>query len=244
MTERVLRELTLTVGPGELVAVTGPVGCGKSTLAAVIAGLYPVTGGVLTVDGRDPSAWSTDDRTLLGYLPQGSPVFSGTVVQNVSLSDAVEADPRFNAATATANLTSDLAVWPEGPHTPIGELGVRISGGQRQRIALARALAAPPSPPRLLILDDPFSAVDVATEAAIIAALREYAGPHAPEAQQASIVLCSSRLATFPLADRVLVLEHGRIAEEGRHDTLLAEGGLYTRIFRAQQRTNQSAGQP
>jgi ATP-binding cassette, subfamily B, multidrug efflux pump len=145
-------------------------------------------------------------------------------------------------AMAVAGLRDDLRAWADGANTQIGERGVRVSGGQRQRIALARTIAAPPNPPRLLVLDDPFSAVDVATEAAIIAALRDYAGPGAPASQRASIVLCSTRLAAFPLADRIIVLDGGRIVEEGRHDTLLAKNGLYARIYRAQQRTHQPAG--
>jgi ABC-type multidrug transport system fused ATPase/permease subunit len=116
-------------------------------------------------------------------------------------------------------------------------MGVRVSGGQRQRIALARALAAPRRPPRLLVLDDPFSAVDVVTEAGIVAALRAYAGPQAPADQRATVIVCSTRLAAFPLADLVVVLDAGRVVERGRHDQLLAAGGLYARIYRAQQRT-------
>src|SRR5207244_368756 len=103
------------------------------------------------------------------------------------------------------------------------------SGGQRQRLALARALAAPRQPPRLLVLDDPFSAVDVTTEAHITTALRAYAGPEAHAAQRATIVLCSTRLAAFPHADHIIVLDSGHIAEQGRHADLLAAEGLYAR---------------
>jgi ABC-type multidrug transport system fused ATPase/permease subunit len=230
-----LREVTLTIEPDELVAVTGPVGCGKSALAATIAGLYPLAGGQVTVDGRDPCEWSAADRSVLGYLPQGHPVFSGTVHDNITLGDTGSPD-RLTAATIVAALTEDLTGWPDGPQTQIGELGVKVSGGQRQRIALARAIAAPLTRPGLLVLDDPFSAVDVATEAAIIAALREYAR------NQATVVLCSTRLAAFPLADRIVVLDAGRIVEQGRHDQLLAGDGLYARIYRAQQRAHQPAG--
>jgi ABC-type multidrug transport system fused ATPase/permease subunit len=234
-----LRDVSLTVAPGSLVAVTGPVGSGKSALAAAIAGLYPVTGGRLLVDGRDPYQWTAADRGILGYLSQGHPVFSGTVRDNVDLAEGDAGTGRFTAAAAVASLGEDLDAWPDGPDTQIGEGGVRVSGGQRQRIALARALTAPATRPRLLVLDDPFSAVDVATEAAIIAALREHTGPGAPSAQRATIVLCSTRLAAFPHADHIVVLDAGRITEQGRHPDLLAAGGLYARIFRAQRRTYQ-----
>jgi ABC-type multidrug transport system fused ATPase/permease subunit len=236
-----LREVSLTVRPGELVAVTGPIGSGKSALAAAVAGLQPVARGTLTVNGRDPSEWTAGDRTALGYLPQGHPVFSGTIRDNIMLFDASSNGARLATAAAVACLGADLSAWPDGLDTPIGELGVRISGGQRQRVALARALAAPRLPPGLLVLDDPFSAVDVATEAEIIAALREYAGPRPPGDRQTTILLCSTRLAAFPQADRVVVLDGGHIVQQGHHTRLIAEDGLYARIWRAQHRSHAGA---
>jgi ABC-type multidrug transport system fused ATPase/permease subunit len=230
-----LSGVSLTVEAGTMLAVTGPVGSGKSALAAVIAGLYPVAGGRVLVDGRDPHTWTPTDRDILGYLPQGDPVFSGTVADNITLT-RTDHDHRMRAALRVAGLEPDLDSWPEGVLTEIGERGVQISGGQRQRIALARALAAPGRPPRLLVLDDPFSAVDVVTEAHIVAALREYAGPAAPAEHRATIVLCSTRLAAFPSADHIVVLDAGRIVEGGRHHDLLDAGGRYARIYRAQQR--------
>jgi len=136
-----------------------------------------------------------------------------------------------------AGLTEDLLAMPAGAATPIGELGAKVSGGQRQRIALARALAGPRQDPRLVVLDDPFSAIDVDTEAALISALRAMLGPAAPPAQQATVLLCSARLTAFPQADLVVVLHEGRIAEQGTHTSLLAAGGLYARAFTAQRTT-------
>ena len=136
-----------------------------------------------------------------------------------------------------AALESDLETFPQGLDTQIGEQGMRVSGGQRQRIALARALAASPyARPGLLLLDDPFSAVDLQTEQQIIRALRLAYGPRAPLEKRATIILASHRLLTFPLADRVVVLNNGRIVETGRHVELLAAGGLYAQIFNAQSR--------
>jgi ABC-type multidrug transport system fused ATPase/permease subunit len=235
--EPALRDIGITVPPGALVAVTGPIGSGKSALAAVIAGVYPVTSGRLLVDGRDPYEWTADDRRTLGYLPQDPPVFSGSVRDNILMAGRFPDPDRLVAALRMAQLTEDLGRWPAGEHTQIGAQGVRISGGQRQRIALARALTATDVLPRLLVLDDPFSAVDVSTEAAIVAELRANAGPTAPADQQATIVLCSTRLATFPEADHIVVLDGGRIVEQGRHDHLLNDRGLYAQIYRAQQRS-------
>jgi ABC-type multidrug transport system fused ATPase/permease subunit len=134
-----------------------------------------------------------------------------------------------------AALGEDLSTFPAGLETEIGERGIRVSGGQRQRIALARAMAASgPRAPGLLVLDDPFSALDLDTEAKIVAALRQLFGPSEPYAQRCTIVLCSHRLSAFPQADLVVVLDHGRVLEQGTHAELSEGNGLYARIYRAQ----------
>jgi len=148
----------------------------------------------------------------------------------------------LNAAISCAVLEEDLQTFPEGLETEIGELGIRVSGGQRQRIALSRAMAASaPLTPGLLILDDPFSAVDIDTESKIIASLRNLFGPSAPPQQRCTIVLFSHQLSAFPQADQVVVLESGSILEQGTHEELTEAGGLYARIYQAQRITQQSA---
>ncbi len=245
-TEPALRGVSLQVPPGALVAVTGPVGSGKSALARLVLGLYPPDSGRVRVDGEDPQCWQPTDRSAVGYLPQGHPVFSGSIADNVLLPQPRGAPAahheqaqglRLARALAVAGLSEDVTAMAAGVDTGIGELGVQVSGGQRQRIALARSLAAPTSTPRLLVLDDPFSAVDVQTEAQIITALRSAVGPDAPPASRATVLLCSTRLATFGQADLVVVLDAGRIVESGTHTALLAVDGLYARIFRAQRHT-------
>ena len=231
----VLEDLSLEIPPGAFVAVTGPVGSGKSALARVLLGLYPLDAGRVLLDGRPLDSLSQAERAaLIGYLPQNPVLFSGTIRQNLWLgrSGAAVAPDRPEQLIGLAALQDDVPSFSNGLDTEIGERGVRLSGGQRQRIALARAFAASPG---LLVLDDPFSSVDVDTEAQIIAGLRQTFGPAAPLAQQATVIFFSHRLAAFPLADLVIVLDRGRITQLGSHSALLAAGGLYARIYRAQQ---------
>jgi len=153
----------------------------------------------------------------------------------VLLDDRTDSETKRDAAAAlqVAGMGRDLEDLPDGIETQIGELGVRLSGGQRQRVGLARAIAAT-APSRLLVLDDPFSAIDVDTEARIIDSLRDAFGPAAPPNRRSTIVLCSHRLAAFPRADLVVVLDKGRVVEKGTHASLMEQESLYARIFRAQ----------
>ena len=236
-TQPALAHLSLEIAPGSLVAVTGPVGSGKSALARAVLGIYPIDSGTVRLLALDESALD-DDAALLGYLPQDAQLFSGSIRENVLMAMEDGSPELVARAVRIAALDTDLAGFPRGLDTQIGELGVRISGGQRQRLGLARAIAAyAPDPPGLLVLDDPFSAVDVETEARIVAALREAFGSQRPLHERVTILLCSQRLAAFPMADRVIVLEHGRIEEQGTHDGLVARNGLYARIYRAQVRS-------
>lgn len=233
-----LVDLSLEIPAGAVVGVTGPVGAGKSALARALLGIYPLESGSVAVGGRPVNDLDPDDRRgLIGYLPQDARVFSGSVLSNISLGASAASPDAVARAIRVAAMDDDVAGFPQGLDTEIGELGVRISGGQRQRVGLARALsAADRGSPALLVLDDPFSAVDIETEARIVAALRGAFGSDRPTEERVTVVLCSQRLSAFPLVDLVVVLERGRIKELGTHADLIRREGLYARIYRAQAR--------
>jgi ABC-type multidrug transport system fused ATPase/permease subunit len=245
-----LNGISLAIPAGALIAVTGQVGAGKSALAQVLLGLLPRDAGEVRLGRRLLDEILPAERAAcVGFLPQNPVLFAGSVRENVLLTTpgapVMEAQERSVVwSVDQVALGPDLRAMPQGLATPIGEGGVRVSGGQRQRIALARALAAAaPARPGLLVLDDPFSAVDVETEALIIAALRESFGRSAPPECRATIILISHRLAAFPHADQVLLLAEGRVAEQGTHAELIAAGGMYARIFAAQRRVGALAGE-
>jgi ABC-type multidrug transport system fused ATPase/permease subunit len=227
-----LHNVSVEIPPGAFVAVTGPVGGGKSAFLRAILGLYPLEAGEVRLDGHLLNQIPAGERAArIGYLPQDPYLFSGSIRENIAFG-TLASEEAISAAARVAALEPDLQTFPDGIETQIGELGVRVSGGQRQRIALARSLASSHISPGLLLLDDPFSAVDLDTEARLIAGLVER-----PD-RSATIILSSHRLAAFPLADQIIVLDRGYIVEQGTHETLMMAGGLYARIFQAQRATD------
>lgn len=225
-TEAAIPGLTLHVPAGSIVGVTGPVGSGKTALAMALSGMYPYAGRIY-VNGRELASLPPGERVrLIGYMGQDDFLFSGTIAENIAFQDVNETDVRaLHEAARRAALSDDIEAFAEGYDTHVGEGGFRVSGGQKQRIGLARALYTPKS---LIILDDPFSAVDLATERRIIERFRaSFDGQ--------TIFLFSHRLAGFTLTDQVIVLNHGAIAEQGTHDELIRAGGTYARIYAAQQ---------
>jgi ABC-type multidrug transport system fused ATPase/permease subunit len=178
------------------------------------------------VDGRDVRAIPLGElRRAIGYVPQETFLFSRSLAENVTLGDPGAADGRLERAGRAADLAGDVERLPDGWATVVGERGLTLSGGQRQRVALARALL---TDPRILILDDAFASVDAETEAAILGHLRE-------ATKGRTTLLITHRLRAARLADRVVVLDDGRVVEEGTHAALLARGGLYARLWQRQQ---------
>ncbi len=220
-----LTGVTLAAEPGQMIAFVGPSGAGKSTVANLIPRFYDVTGGSITVDGYDVRDVTTDSlRTQIGLVPQETVLFSATVRENIRYGRLDAADEEIEAAARDANAHDFIMALPEGYDTEIGERGATLSGGQRQRIAIARAIL---KDPKILILDEATSALDTESEKIVQAALdRLMVG-------RTSFVI-AHRLSTIIGADRIYVLDGGRIREQGTHAELLAAGGLYASLYQIQ----------
>ena len=227
----VLDRVSVTIEPGQTLAIVGATGSGKSTLVSLLPRLYDPPPGTVFIDGLDvrqiPLAVL---RGAIGYVPQEPLLFSDTIAENVAF--GARAEPQATQGTpdlvqravAIARLDKDLAEFPSGSDTFVGERGITLSGGQKQRAALARALMVDP---RILILDDALSAVDTYTEAEILSRLRGVL-------KQRTSIIVSHRISTVRDADVIVVLDHGRVIEQGSHDDLIAQDGLYADLFRKQ----------
>jgi ATP-binding cassette subfamily B protein len=229
-----LRGVSFTVRPGEVVGLVGPSGGGKSTVAALIARFYDCDEGSVRLDGCDVRHIRLAAlRAAVAVVLQDVYVFRGSVRDNVAFGLEGVSDAEIDAALRAANAHF---VWdlPAGPETVVGEGGMTLSGGQRQRIAIARALLRRP---RVLVLDEATSAQDTISEDAVMDAIRERAG-------QMTVVVIAHRLSTVVHADRILVLDGGRLVEEGSHADLVARGGLYARLYGEQAAATDGAAAP
>lgn len=227
-TERwVLRDVSFRIEPGDTAALVGPTGAGKSTVIDLMVRRYDATKGTILIDDlpirRVPL---TDLRAAVGVVPQDAFVFSDTIANNIGLSlgEGPDRMDRVRRAAAVARILDTVEAFPSGFDTRLGERGVNLSGGQRQRTTLARALAPDPA---ILILDDALSAVDTRTETEILGRLRDVI-------RQRTAVVVSHRVSAIMHADRILVLDDGRVVQQGRHDDLMAERGVYASLLRRQ----------
>jgi ABC-type multidrug transport system fused ATPase/permease subunit len=223
--KRVIHDLSLTIRPGENVALVGPSGSGKSTLANLLLGLYAPTTGQILIDGVPQREWDMRwIRRQMAVVMQESILLSGTVEENIRFAHATATDAEVHAAARLANAEEFILKMPQGYATPVGERGVTLSGGQRQRLAIARAILR--NPP-VLILDEATSALDYESERLIQQAIERLA-------QGRTVITIAHRLSTIKNADRIIVLRDGAILEEGNYASLLARGGAFAELIQAQ----------
>jgi len=230
----VLRDITLSIRPGETVAFVGPSGAGKTTICSLLPRFYEVTGGRISIDGIDIRAMTLESlRRQIGIVQQDVFLFAGTIRENIAYGRLEATEAEIRDAARAARLEDMIAALPNGLDTVIGERGVKLSGGQKQRLAIARMFLK--NPP-ILILDEATSALDTETERAIQRSLAELS-------RGRTTLVIAHRLATIRNADRIVVIDESGIAEEGPHDELLAAGRGYARLHTAQHEMHMPARQ-
>jgi subfamily B ATP-binding cassette protein MsbA len=228
----VLGDVSLTIAPGEVVALVGPSGAGKTTIASLLPRFWDVTAGDVSLDGRDVRTLSFSDlRGAIGIVPQEPALFSGTVRENIAYARPDASMEDVATAARAAHATEFIDRLPAGFDTRVGERGVKLSGGQRQRLAIARVFLKNPA---VVVLDEATSSLDSESERLVEQAMEDLL-------RGRSTLIIAHRLSTVLRADRIVVLDRGRIVEQGTHATLLALDGVYARLYRGQFRAGEDA---
>jgi ATP-binding cassette subfamily B protein len=223
--EPVIKNVSFTCMPGEVMGIIGSTGSGKSSLINLIPRFYDVTSGCIKVDGEDIR--NIDIKKLrdnIAVVPQKIVLFTGTIMDNIRWGKEMAKEEEVARASTIAQAHDFITAFPEGYNTTLGQGGVNLSGGQKQRISIARALI---KNPELLILDDSTSAVDVATETKLMGALKEYY-------KGLSCIIIAQRITSVMMADRIIVLDNGSISDIGSHEELLIKSTVYKDIYSSQ----------
>jgi len=222
----ILHGISFTVEPGSKVAVVGPSGSGKSTLSRLLFRFYDVDDGQILIDGQDiKTVTQASLRAAFGVVPQDTVMFNNTIEYNLRYASPDVTDEELQAAIEAANLSGFIQDLPEGLETVVGERGLKLSGGEKQRVAIARVMIKQPP---ILVFDEATSSLDTHTEKSIVESLDK-------AAHKATTLVIAHRLSTIVDADRILVLDNGKITEQGRHLELLEQDGMYANLWRLQQ---------
>jgi ABC-type transport system involved in Fe-S cluster assembly fused permease/ATPase subunit len=222
----ILHDVSFSIPAGHKVAVVGPSGAGKSTLARLLFRFYDVDSGRILINGQDLRAVTQQSlRATIGIVPQDTVLFNDTLRYNIAYARPDADQAAIEAAARTANIHNFIGVLPKGYETVVGERGLKLSGGEKQRVAIARAIL---KNPKILVFDEATSSLDSHSEQVILESLRSAARNH-------TTLVIAHRLSTIVDADNILVMESGRIVEQGAHAALLEQGGLYARLWELQQ---------